>query len=286
MSKTYRNISVASLVLAGLAVLATPASAAPIRMFVSHGGGDVGAAHGGEIGVIDQTTYGYTAIGDYGNGVTGLASDGTLLYASLNTGNLLTIDPDTGAVLHTAVPAQVFQDLGYDPTTGTFYGTSTGHQLFEIDMVTGATSLISSTAAWMGGGYKSIEFGTDGTLYTSASYEAKVATIDPSNGAVISSVANGVPGGVIGLGFDPVTGMLVAGECCGGPDGSNIERLYSIDPASGVATLLHDFNDGRRMHDFAFVGELAPQPVPEPSTLALLGAGLLVAARQYRKRRS
>lgn len=234
------------------------AHAAP-TVFVAHGGGNVGAPYGGEIGRIDLTTGTYTTLTTLGS-LTSLVYDGSYLYTFETQGGLiLKIDPDTGAVL-SSVPlsgVRALTDMAYDPTTGRFYGTGTwlfpNYGFYSLDIATGVASFISFMTPGAGGQARQIAFGPDGTLYMHATNTpGRFFTIDPLSGAITSEISGGVPGGVLGLAVNPISGELIASECCQGTLGELGERLFSIDPTTGTATLLFDFDDNRRMQDFAF----------------------------------
>jgi hypothetical protein len=181
---------------------------------------------------------------------------------------LLKIDPTNGAILASVASAQVLTDMAYDQTTGKFYGTGTDFNFYEINVATGAATYISGTG-YSSGGFRQIAISPGGTLYLHATNApGAFYTVDKTTGTPLTTIPGGVPGGALGLEADPVTGFLIASECCGASDGSFGERLWSVDPASGAATLLFDYDDGRRMQDFAFISQCVPTPTPSPTATA------------------
>src|SRR5215213_5204366 len=73
---------------------------ADTKVYVAHGGGNVGEAHGGEIGVIDLVTGAYTPLTGSLGSVTSLVSNGTTLYTyETQTRMIIQIDPISGAIL-------------------------------------------------------------------------------------------------------------------------------------------------------------------------------------------
>lgn len=242
-----------------LVSLVSIAAQATSLVYVAHGGGNVGAAHGGEIGTIDLDTGTYIALTESLGSLTSLVSTGTRLYAyETQSDSILEIDPSSGAVLSSVQLAAYdkLTDMAYDPTTGIFYGVGNAFTFYSIDIDTGIASFIGAAAPGASGGFRQIGFAPDGTLYLhTVSSGGEFYTINPSTGAIIDTLDGGVPGGALGLAVDPATGLLIASECCRGSDLSKGERLFTIDLETGIATLLFDYDDGRRMHDFAFIEE-------------------------------
>ncbi|MBN8731011.1 MAG: PEP-CTERM sorting domain-containing protein [Acidobacteria bacterium] len=265
-------------------VVGSLAHASPI--YVVHGGGNVGAAQGGVIGVIDSNTYAYTPLTSSLGSLTGLVYDGTALYTyEANSDSFLQVDPITGNVL-----SAVARSGGADLTdlaillpggNAPVFGVDINYDLFAIDLNTGSMTQIG-TLPHSVGGFQSIAIDPNqGEFYAhNANSPGQFYTISLTDGSILTTVQGGVPGGTLGLGYLPMTRLLIASECCDSPDGSLGERLFSINPTTGVATLLVDFNDGRRMQDFAIPGMFV---VPEPSTMLLFTAGLsLICAVRFR----
>jgi hypothetical protein len=93
-----------------------------------------------------------------------------------------------------------------------------------------------------------------------------IKTLNPLNGATLTSVPTATFFGALGIGPN---GVLYGGT-------GDQSQLFTINPITGATTLVG--STGRN-----FVGDLAAQPVPEPGTLSLLALGL--TARWMRRRR-
>jgi hypothetical protein len=291
---TFRFFSTASSVAALIAIplLAVPSFAS--TAFIVHGGTDVGATAGGVVARLNLNTGLITPLGIPlpGAGLTGVAFVGNRLYASTSDNSLIEINPTTGNLISNTL----FSGAGFNPSSGDRIidlATSPAGTLYAVRGIAGAPSswalqtVNPSTAVLTnigvlpdnGGGFSAIAFATNGNLYAQQTNITGFNQINPATGASVQNIAGGVPGGALGLGFDPDSGMLIASECCGGSDGSRGERIFSINPATGVAVQLFDFNDGRRIHDLAFAS------VPEPSSAVMTCMGFAAIAISRRRRR-
>src|SRR5215831_6504860 len=115
------------------------------------------------------------------------------------------------------------------------YFITNGGQLGTIDLNTGATTLLGTSANSQLAGLGEI----GGTLYTAAYTGGTLYTVNPKSGA-LNSVGNS---SIIYWSLGSTTTGLYA---AGWPAGTNIQQppplfFYSIDPRTGVATLIGPF---------------------------------------------
>lgn len=166
------------------------------------------------------------------------AATGQVLYGSNgaggNKGDLLILDPDSGAVLDTVGPiGYAITGLAVHPTTGVLYGV-TGNadadaprSLVTIDKATGAGTVIGAIS--VGETAADITFGADGTLYGWLEPGSDdLATIDLSTGAATIVGDSGLStfGSALAGNGDTLT---FAGEGASG-------CLHQIDTSTGAAS--------------------------------------------------
>ena len=252
--------------------------------------------------------------------LTGVQAEatGTLFSVDLITDQLITLNTATGA--GTAVGPVGFDnvhDLAFDPTTSTLFGVDfingTGSQLITINTTTGvgtAVGLITPNAI------SGLAFDpTTSTMYGSDNNASRLITINTTTGAgtdvgfigiantldlafdpntntlfsITSSqlaTLNTATGagtiigpfggfGPVNLAFDPTTNTMFGGEV-----GS---QLITINPATGAGTAIGPH--GFLIFSLAFAPDSSPTSVPEPSTLLLLGTGLVGLVGYGRRKR-
>ena len=176
--------------------------------------------------------------------------DGSTLYAINDVEQLVTVDPDTGAVTvlgDTGIPVGPMTGLAFRPEDGT---------LFAIE----------------------------------AGFRDQLLTLDPVNGSVLSTIGDIGTGGPEGLSFIAACGDDIPGDtnydCV--VDVEDLNNVRNNFCAIGTPVLgdahgdgvvdIDDLNDVR--NNFA-----ATTAVPEPATAVLLAlAGILLAGRRQRKR--
>jgi hypothetical protein len=224
------------------------------------------------------------------------------------TQGLYSIDTTTGAAtLIGDTGVAEITGLAFDFASGTMYGYTTHSDLYSVDLTTGAASLIADDVAIVPEG--DLAFGPTGDLFATnggdfGSVSMLTAAFDvigpmgtdgfdisglafDASGMLFGYAMNGTLDGAL-LEINPDTGVaalvgisgIVDDSAVAGldvnPDDdglflSNGEGLYAIDRATGTATFLgaHGVSG---MSGIAFI--------PAPSTVALMGLGLLAAGRR------
>ena len=276
------------------------AQAASITLYGGNGGHNDGTSQNdGSVVVIDQTNAAVSLVGHPGSTarLTGLAFDdlGRLWGSTLpsfpfpppppaNSSTLIGIDPLTGALLSSiaitsATGPLSIADLAAQPGTGTLFGVTGPNgpgpaRLFTINTTTGVSTFIGTVGGETFASFASIGFAPNGTLYASVAGFAngpanpRLVTINPLTGAFLTSVST--PDFFGAFGIRPTDGVIFGGT-------GDEHELFTINPLTGAETLVGDTG-------LNFVGDLAFRPVPEPTTLVLLGSGL--GATLLRRRRS
>ncbi len=185
------------------------------------------------------------------------------------TGQLYRIDRFSGDISLIGSPQGApywVNGLAFD-SAGTLYGLAA--HLYSIDTTTGVRSQIGTSPIGRGHRGLAIDFATD-NLYAwtgLANVHDQLNLIDKATGLTTSiPIDFDVTSGSVGTEFNPDTGEILAIR-----GGSNI---YSTDITTGHGTYL-----GRVMSNGEYIrsNSLAAMhtPVPEPSTVLLLGGGLL-----------
>ena len=234
----------------------------------------IGVDFGGTAYEIDETTGSGVVLGSTGFlrlNSAAANSAGTVYSVSqeelLGESIAITVDSTTGAgaavtpafdatngVRGIAFSAggKLFATVDEDP--GGSIGPDT---LYTIDLTTGALTSIGATGMT---GIQALAFSLSGSLF-GWDIDLGLVSIDASTGVATDVSAVGVTASIQTIDFAP-DGTLYGAR----------DALYTIDPTTGVTTLIGSggYSDLRGM---AFLGG-ADVPVPEPTTLLLLGLGL------------
>jgi PEP-CTERM motif len=267
-------------------------NAAPILFggLGGHSNGD--STNDGSLATVDPTTGAVSIIGHPAGvaRISGLAFDpfGSLFATTqpgggfppppgpIGASQLLQLNPANGSIL-VSVPIMLgttaisIADLAVQPSTGILFGIrgpndQLGGQggLYTINKTTGAATLVGDTGHFFG----SIAFAPNGTLYMSSAdldfvtgnlINISLRTLNPANAAALTTVPTIDFFGALGI--QPTDGVIFGGN-------GDFSQLFKINAVTGAESLIG--NTGRN-----FVGDLAFQPVPEPTTSALIGLGLV-----------
>jgi hypothetical protein len=161
-------------------------------------------------------------------------------------------------------------------TDGTIYGGSWSffnpNDFFTINRTTGAATAIGSMGL---SGVMDFAFDTTGTLWAVADNQLHTVNLATGAGSFVAAISGTTgTGGVRGITFDANNNLFATTF-----DSNSI--LYSVNPVTGAATTI-----GATGISFAHGGDiLAPNAVPEPGSLLLLGSGVLGLMAKARRRK-
>ena len=233
---------------------------------------------------------------------------GPILWIDDSSNRLGKVDVATGAatIVGTFAGAgfagQTMTDLAFDPT-GNLWGISFG-AIYKVNTATAAVTLVGNHGI---NGGNALVFGADGKLYAAGASNSLfqintttgTGTAIGSMGAVNSAGDLAFNGGKLYLsttgnqlievnpttGAGTLVGNLGVGSVFGlatGDDGflyaTSGQNIYRVNTATGAATFTQTYGTLGQAFGTAFFQEAgAPPPngVPEPATMALLGAALL-----------
>ena len=243
--------------------------------------------------IVSQTNGSTTVIG-HPVGVARISGlvfglDGTLFGATQAPGGfppppfpssaseLIRIDPDTGALVSSmpivdGATRLSIADLAVHPTTGILYGTggtdkaSGAGRLYTINTTNGAATFIGDTGKFLA----SIAFAPGGTLYMASAdvlneepFAPLLLTLDPTSAAILTHVAT--PDFYHSLAVRPTDSVVFGGT-------ANDQGVYTINPATGVGTLIGTTSLRDLVGDLAFRTVAGPPVALELNQHGLTGS--------------
>lgn len=242
--------------------------------------------------------------------MTTAANAGALIWAHDSSGNLGTVDVDSGAVTIIGNMGATMTDIAFD-SGGNLYGI-TFNSLYSINSATGASSLIGGLGLT---GANALVFSGDGTLYTAGFNTTGLFTVNLGSGAAtllgnmgfasagdlafhdgsfyLASTTNQLvsidlgaagAGTAIGaFGYSSVFGLASGDD--GVLYGLSGTTVFSVNTLTGAGTFSSDYSGNGLGTSFgsSFFGE-AGAGVPEPGMLGLFGLGLMGLGLSRRRR--
>lgn len=189
--------------------------------------------------------------------LTGMAWNGQAMMAvDLATGNLVRIDTTTGAATVVgATGLSGWQGLAADNTdNGQLYGITQNNTLYRVSAASGAATQVGTG---VGNLVTALEFDRLGQLWGIEFTTGRVLRIDKRNGSV--SVSGTTIAGFQGMDFDD------AGVCYA-HNSSGADRLYTVNLATGMATLRGPSNTSTvTAMAFGMAADFGGSPPPPPA---------------------
>lgn len=224
-----------------------------------------------DIGTLTGTVVGSLGV-DWQFGGIGFDSAGTLFGWNSGNHSLYRINTATGAATLIGAGTQaLIETMDIRPVSGrAFVHSVANNSIYEINLATGATTLVGATSPATR--WTSSAFSPTGTWFGhDLDNSTNLFTIDPLTGAATSiGPLSGYSGLKTNLGFSQADGLLYTISVID----ANFP-LWSINPATGAATFSGKVSGlpGSSSQQVT-AGTFQFAPIPEPTTIALLGAGV------------
>ena len=257
---------------------ARPASAASLMWVVENQSNNVYTV---DVNTLTATLVGSSVV-DVVFGGLGFAQNGTLYAWNTNPGNLYTVNQGTGAFTLVG-GSDLFGADTFDinPLTNQAIAWSVDGSLNSVNLNTGSTTFLVNTAPPNNG--VASAFGSDGTYYQYDRNTGNLNRVNTTTGAVTTIGGSGPSLNATNLAFNPDNNSLYAIAIA-----NALFPLYRIDPLTGARVFVGNItglgNDPNQQITMGTFNVAAQQAVPEPATMAFVGAGLLAAARRLRRR--
>ena len=224
---------------------------------------------GGRLGTVDVATGATVVLGNMGVAMTDIAFDASGHLFGTDFDNLYSINPTTAAITLIGSMGVTDANALVFGSDGTLYEAgNSGNGLRSVNTATGATTVLGSIGFSSGG---DLAF-NGGNLYLATSTQLVRVGLSPVSGTLVGS-----------FGFSNVFGLATGDD--GVLYGISGHDVFSVDTTTGAGTYKSTYNAGLLSDAYgsSFFKE-ATAPVPEPTTLGLLGLGL-AGSRLLRNRK-
>jgi hypothetical protein len=259
--------SLGALTVFGCLSAGAPVCAAPI-LFISDNSNNIGQVDIGAHNVVAGSVH------NTGQALTDIAFNSAGTFYGTTFTNLFSINPNTGATtgLGSYGSETGMNALGPSGGTNLFGASFLNNNVYTINPASPANPTIMKTVVAPSAGDLAF-VGT--TLYesaTSASGANELLNVTTNTVVGLFHV-----GSAAGPTLNSVFGLASDGTTLYAVNGTNV---YSVDPATAILTFLFDYSLAENGQNLtaatgsAFQSEGPPTGVPEPASIALLGAGL------------